>query len=195
MTYDLIVGGKNVYCVSGSTRDIFQVVKDKLENGTSGSKFPLFQKLQSDRVHWNQVSKVIDELGEIQCKLTPIPYPVALFYIGDLEIDYRSMHLPDGLITGLGGTNLDFGFDEKGLFKQYSNLIRQPIDREYTLEVTRDNPDFKHYLFNDLWGNENAVDRIVHGFKSAGYVYESTIHSLYDIAHNASIQRKSIISF
>ena len=187
MTLDIYVGREQVWCVSGSTRDISTLVNQKLESNAPGSRFPLFHRFfEQERIRKKKdLQGIQDEILSIKRGLATTPYPCASIYIGDLEVDYYPMRLSEGVFSG--NSERSAGVDEKGLFIATEDRTLWQLRKKHFSEVTPD-----HEYFQDLippleytHTYQNKITRVARTFKGAGMVWKNTLRKFYDFAWDA----------
>ena len=190
MSYNLMMDNKSIYCVSGSTRHIFNLVSNELEGGKKGSKYPYFQKLSQGggRVRWNQMKKLLDDINNVEKDLICVPFPIATYFKDNLEIGYREALRGGRSIKYSNQT--DYGIDNKGLFK----LDRQKSELEgrvHFKEVRKGHPDFENFIFSEL--PKNLVSRIVHQHKGSALVWEDVLNTFKRFASDAKLKRRDLV--
>src|SRR3989344_5496711 len=134
MTFDISIGNRNVYMVSNATRQIFNLVEQKLENGKSGSKYPIFAKLgEEKKISGKNLEKLVDEIRKIKSELfeAQIPVPTISYYKGDVEL-YNHSYGFEGSPGFISAEGWRIGFDNKGIFyvRVNTDLNRNPTLKE-----------------------------------------------------------------
>ncbi len=197
MTLDILIGNQNVWCVSGSTRDIFTLVRQKLERDVSRPRFPLFHRFHNHQKIYKKKDFELfrEEIFAIQREIATVPYPCASVYMGDIEIDYFPMILPDGVFRE--DSKRYAGVDEKGLFIAPITLkaeIYGQFRKKYFSEVTPE-----HKYFRDLIPSvayvplyQSRITRVARTFKGAGMVWKNTLNRFSSFASEAQ-QRKTYL--
>src|SRR3989344_2585988 len=140
MTFDISINKRNVYCVSNTTRSIFKLVEQKLENGKSGSKYPIFTKLgEEKKISGKNLEKLMDEIRKIKSELfeAQISIPTLAYYKGKVELDYHSWGFEGG--SFMSTKDWKIGLDKKGIYhvRLNSDLNYSPTNEE--LVVMRKN--------------------------------------------------------
>src|SRR3989344_7603298 len=118
MTFDISIGNRNVYMVSNATRQIFNLVEQKLENGKSGSKYPIFAKLgEEKKISGKNLEKLVDEIRKIKSELfeAQIPVPTISYYKGNVEL-YNHSYGFEGSPGFISAEDWKIGLDSKGIY-------------------------------------------------------------------------------
>src|SRR3989344_384350 len=212
MTFDISIGGKNVYCVSNTTRNIFSLVEQKLENEKKGSKYPIFSRLgEEKRISGKNLDKLMDEISKINLDLvkSQISIPTLAYYKGDVEL-YNHSYGFEGTPSFTSAKDWKIGLDNKGIFYARLNtdlnysptneelvVMRKNFEifpeikgsKEYFKELRKDGPSKE--IFDKISKN-SKVDRIVHQLKSAELNYELEFENFSNFALEAKRYKKSI---
>ena len=196
MTNDLMVK-ENMYCVTNIyTGHIFNFVCDKLEGGEKGSEYPYFQKLgQKDgRICWDQMKELSDDILEISYELYSVPYPVATYFKGDLELRYKPADYLGRatFFSTKDGYTGNCGIDDEGLFRERIQGL-EVIDRVYFKEVRKENPEFENFMFDVYPKNIGNPDRIVHQHKGATLIWKETLDKFQKYASDASLKVRNLV--
>ena len=212
MTFDISIGGKNVYCVSNTTRNIFSLVEQKLENEKKGSKYPIFSRLgEEKRISGKNLDKLMDEISKINLDLvkSQISIPTLAYYKGDVEL-YNHSYGFEGTPSFTSAKDWKIGLDKKGIYhvRLNSDLNYNPTNEE--LVVMRKNfeifPEIKgsKKYFKELRKNgpgedvfeklcsSGRADMVAHRLKSAEQVYETELNTFSNFALEAKRYKKSI---
>ena len=121
MTYSINIGKEQVWDVSQSTREIFRIVKDKLESGKEGSKFKYFHLFNEEGVIKYKKSTldfILNDFEKVKQELNLVKRPVAVLYIKNMELGYAYGHIDGG--EWVGSLKKGIGIDEKGMFVRES---------------------------------------------------------------------------
>lgn len=196
MTWNLFVGRESVLDVSGSTRDIGVVVARELESGKPGSTFPHFQGLfdQEASIAVRDLQYLQYELSDIYSGLIPVPYPVASYWIGDVEIGFTAKRAENEPLYVFERDK--FGIDDEGLYVVSGGEIFEDISKSNKIHVFEQRRG-QRYFGDFFFGAEGRfpparVDRVVYVHKSALWVFEDTLSKLSCIAEYAHTKRKPI---
>ena len=211
MTFDISIGGRNVYSVSNTTRGIFNLIEQKLENGKKGSKYPIFFRLgEEKKISGKNLDRLMDEISKIKSELyeIQIPIPTISYYKGELELYNHSWGLEGG--SFISTKDWKIGLDKKGIYhlRLNSDLNYNPTikelhsmrenmeifpeikgSREYFKELKKDGPDKE--VFEKI-SKGSQVDMIAHKLKSAEQVYEEEFNTFLNFASEAKRYKKSI---
>ncbi len=203
MTWNLFVGKESVLDVSGSTRDVGTVVARELENKKVGSKFPLFQKLfdQKASIAVRDLGHLAREISGVYRGLIPIPYPVASYWIEDLEIGYIAKREGNGPLCVFERDK--FGIDDEGLYVARGGDLFDDVHESskiHSAEQHRGQRYFRDFIFaaegrfpQDMRRfPQDMIDRVTYANKSALLVFERTLSDLSRIAEYARDRRKPI---
>lgn len=196
MTWNLFVGKESVLDVSGTTRDIGTVVARELENGKPGSTFPYFQRLfdQEASIAVRDLPYLQYELSDIYSGLIPVPYPVASYWAGNVEIGHIAKRAGNGPLYVF--VHDKFGIDDEGLYVASGGELFDDVNESSKMHSAKQRRG-QRYFRDFFFGVEgrfppNKVDRVVYARKSALWVFENTLSELSGIAEYARAKRKPI---
>lgn len=193
-----MLGNGKEYRINACDSCLSKLVRDKLEGRRRGSRYPYFQKLsmRGEIIYWKEMEKFREELLEISDNLTNVPYPVATYFKGNLELGYSNANYEGhGISYSRTNERECYGVDDEGLFKGQGKppFYMETISKEHFKEVEKGNPEFKNFRFLCGIGDVKDFDRIVHQHKGSTLVWKYSLDWKIGLAANAIENKKDLI--